>query len=203
MTASESPRTENRSLADEAYHIIRERLVAREFASGAVLTARGLATELSMSRTPVREALERLALTGMLESGSGGRFRPARLRMRDVRDLYDLRELLECEAAGLVADKQRNGELEVAALAGAPGNDLPTSLADLIAPSNPLLASLIENVQHRLEHVTPAALRPTHPQAPSSDVMTSIRAGDRQAAQNKTREQIRQARVAALAEIRQ
>ncbi|OGT84122.1 MAG: hypothetical protein A3H91_14865 [Gammaproteobacteria bacterium RIFCSPLOWO2_02_FULL_61_13] len=50
-----------RSLADEAYHAIEERIVTLQLTPGALLSEQQLAKELSVGRSPVREAIQRLA----------------------------------------------------------------------------------------------------------------------------------------------
>lgn len=55
-------------LSDAAYVAIRDAIVAGELAPGAVLRDVELAGSLGLSRTPVREALQRLADEGLVES---------------------------------------------------------------------------------------------------------------------------------------
>lgn len=56
-----------RTLADEAYETLREAIVGGALAAGQVLTDRGLAESLSVSPTPVREALRRLEQDRLVE----------------------------------------------------------------------------------------------------------------------------------------
>lgn len=67
------------------------------------LVEQELAERLAMSRTPVREALHRLALMGYIEPSSGGGYVTRRFAARDVREHYELRALLEPQAAALAA----------------------------------------------------------------------------------------------------
>jgi DNA-binding GntR family transcriptional regulator len=89
------------SLADEAYSIVRRRILRGELAMGEALSRRQLATELGMSFLPVSEALLRLEHEGLLESRprAGTRIRiPSR---EDVLGNYVVREALEVQAATL------------------------------------------------------------------------------------------------------
>ena len=52
---------------DRAYEEIRQLILRRETTEGVVLSENSLAAELNMSRTPVREALQRLQMEGFLE----------------------------------------------------------------------------------------------------------------------------------------
>src|SRR5262245_56022986 len=55
------------SLADKAYHEIRHLIVSLELPPGAVIDERDLIERLGIGRTPVREALRRLALERLVE----------------------------------------------------------------------------------------------------------------------------------------
>lgn len=54
------------SLATRAYHALEERIVTLELAPGAILSEQQLAKELAIGRSPVREALQRLAHEGLV-----------------------------------------------------------------------------------------------------------------------------------------
>lgn len=55
------------SLAERAYQHLRDLIVAGSLAPGERVTERGLAERLSVSPTPVREAIKRLEVDGLLE----------------------------------------------------------------------------------------------------------------------------------------
>ena len=57
---------EGRSLTEQAYRQLEEMVVTLQLAPGAVLSEAHLAKELSIGRTPVREALQRLAREGLI-----------------------------------------------------------------------------------------------------------------------------------------
>ncbi len=58
---------QSRSLADAAFKVIEEMIVTRRLAPGTMVSESELAAELSMGRTPVREALARLEWIGFVE----------------------------------------------------------------------------------------------------------------------------------------
>ena len=66
------------SVREQTYRVLRERLLAGEFIPGQRLTEESIAQGLGVSRTPVREALHKLELEGLVEpagdpsSGSRG-----------------------------------------------------------------------------------------------------------------------------------
>jgi len=54
------------SLTDEAYAALEERIVTLEMAPGSDVSEQALCTEIGLGRTPVREALQRLAREGLV-----------------------------------------------------------------------------------------------------------------------------------------
>ncbi len=59
-------RTQQTSLTDQAYQRLEELIVTLKLEPGAVLSEAALATQLGFGRTPVREALQRLAREGLV-----------------------------------------------------------------------------------------------------------------------------------------
>jgi DNA-binding GntR family transcriptional regulator len=94
------------SLAQVAYDRIRQGLMpGGELDTTDRLVEQELAVRLAMSRTPVRDALHRLALMGFLEpSGAAGYVRRS-FTARDAREHYELRRLLEPWAAEVAAQR--------------------------------------------------------------------------------------------------
>lgn len=92
-----------RSLGDRAYHSLREHLRSGVIVIGQPLQEEVLAAQLGVSRTPVREALTRLASEGLLVSDGRSFVVPA-LTERDIDEIYELRLMLEPEALRRVAE---------------------------------------------------------------------------------------------------
>jgi DNA-binding GntR family transcriptional regulator len=90
---------EGRSLAAEAYAIVRQRILRGEIVLGQVISRRKLAAELSMSFLPVSEALLRLEFEGLLESRPRAGTRVRIPSPDDVKGHYVVREALEVQAA--------------------------------------------------------------------------------------------------------
>ena len=111
------------SLADRVYSTLREHVCSGQLPSGKPLQEPSLAASLGVSRTPVREALGRLASEGLLDS-DGRSFVVPSLSGTDIDDIYELRLLLEPEALRQVA--ARIG-------AGAQLGPLPDALAAMRA----------------------------------------------------------------------
>jgi DNA-binding GntR family transcriptional regulator len=87
------------TLADQAYHHVRTAIATGELAAGEKVTERGMAARLAISPTPVREALRRLELDGLIE-----RIGPRTVLVAAIRDaaIDDLAEV-EVGLRGLVA----------------------------------------------------------------------------------------------------
>jgi DNA-binding GntR family transcriptional regulator len=89
-------------LGDRVYATLREYLRAGRIAAGQPLQEAALAAQLGVSRTPVREALARLASDGLVVA-EGRSFILPELGVADIDDIYALRFLLEPEALRLAA----------------------------------------------------------------------------------------------------
>jgi DNA-binding GntR family transcriptional regulator len=77
-------------MRDEAYERIRRAIIEGELAPGDTLRDGDLATELGLSRAPVRQALTRLAADGLVESKPQSFTRVAPVVSDDVRDALHL-----------------------------------------------------------------------------------------------------------------
>ncbi|MEW6597223.1 MAG: GntR family transcriptional regulator [Pseudomonadota bacterium] len=72
------------------YERIKARVLDRDFRPGQFLRVAQLADELTVSATPIREALVRLASEGLLTEVHGRGYFVSRLTESDLRDLYRL-----------------------------------------------------------------------------------------------------------------
>lgn len=89
------PEERQPSLNIAVYEMIKADIVSSKLRPGIKLTHQGLAERLSVSRTPVREALERLFQEGYVSRDPGRGFFVAEIDAQNTRDLYQLREALE------------------------------------------------------------------------------------------------------------
>src|SRR3984957_3053245 len=83
------------NLTELTYRSIKQNLLDGTLGELSRLTEESLATQLGISKSPVREALNRLEVEGLvcIESRRGAFVRE--FSSKEVSDLYDLRELLE------------------------------------------------------------------------------------------------------------
>jgi DNA-binding GntR family transcriptional regulator len=93
------------SLADRAYHAIREMIVSLELRPGAVIDERGLMERLGIGRTPTREALRRLAQERLVEVYPRRGMFVTSVEIRDLASLSEVRSVLESHAARLAAER--------------------------------------------------------------------------------------------------
>ena len=105
MTWGSSSESGYVSLADHAYLAIRDEILRGQLGPGTALSRRRLARELRMSVVPVTEALRRLAADGLVESRARAGTRVRVPSEKDVRELYEVREALETQAARLFAER--------------------------------------------------------------------------------------------------
>ena len=103
MVTSIKPLQRPLALCDQVYHTLRGHLRDGTIVSGQPLQEVQLAEKLGVSRTPVREALTRLASEGLLAS-DGRSFVVPSLSLEDVDDIYEVRFLLEPAAMRRVAE---------------------------------------------------------------------------------------------------
>ncbi|MCL4801912.1 MAG: GntR family transcriptional regulator [Burkholderiales bacterium] len=96
------------ALADQVYQTLREQLRTGRIGPSQRLQEVMLATQLGVSRTPVREALARLASEGLVEADGRG-FAVPGLTPVDVDDIYAVRGLLEPEAMRHAARRAADG----------------------------------------------------------------------------------------------
>lgn len=85
------------------YTSIRGRIIHQNFKPGAPLNENKLAKEFNVSRTPVREALQRLSSEGLVSIIPNLGARVSEINLRDFRELIEFRIILERGAGKLVA----------------------------------------------------------------------------------------------------
>jgi DNA-binding GntR family transcriptional regulator len=101
--ATQALGTSHRSLSEQIYENLRERIINGELAPGARLLERELAIEMQVSRIPLREALPQLEANGFIRTIPRRGAVVTQLTVRDVEELFDVRLALEVLAARLAA----------------------------------------------------------------------------------------------------
>lgn len=96
-------RAKKMSLTETAYGALRERVLSGELRPGAEFSELELADQLSMSKTPVREALGRLVAEGLIEAFPRRGYRVTPVTVKDINDLFAIRAMTEGTAAAMAA----------------------------------------------------------------------------------------------------
>ena len=96
--------------ADRVYRSLRGHIVSGALAPGAVLRQEEIARRYDASRTPVREAVARLAAEGLVDASSRGAS-VMQLSIQDFVEINQLRLLLEPYAASVAAETMPDAEI--------------------------------------------------------------------------------------------
>jgi DNA-binding GntR family transcriptional regulator len=97
--------------ADEIALLVEEAIVSGELEPGSVLRQEQLSAQYAVSRTPVREALRRLAALGLVSFEANRGFRVRTLSRRDMWEAFLLRAELESLVTGIAAEKMTSADL--------------------------------------------------------------------------------------------
>ena len=88
-----------RNRSEQAYEALRSAILGAEIAAGEAVNEAEWAERLGMSRTPIREALSRLSQEGLVETVPHRGTFVRGVSLDDLREVYQLREVLEALAA--------------------------------------------------------------------------------------------------------
>ena len=178
-------------VADAVYERLRAAVIGRHIEPGERLSIPNLAEQLGVSRSPVREAVQRLVQDGLATEEPRRGAVVATLDLSDVLPLYELREVLEGFAARLAAERATAAEIRsledvVAAHRGAvdDGDRKRQIELDMLfhkgireAARNPELAGTLERVQGRITIAMLASEESWHAQALAEHeaILTALR----------------------------
>ena len=93
------------SLSAAAYSAIQRDIIRCALPPGAEFTENGLVSRYQMGKTPIRQALARLAQEGMVRILPRRGYLVAPISIKDVEDIFYLRQLLETDAVRLAAGR--------------------------------------------------------------------------------------------------
>ncbi|TDF93171.1 GntR family transcriptional regulator [Paenibacillus piri] len=103
---------DNSNLYERVYVYLRDKILNNELQPGSKIVYEHFLAELGVSRTPLRDAINRLKQDGLIEvkarSGSYVYFPNA----KDIEELYDVRKALECQALLTAATTLTKSRLE-------------------------------------------------------------------------------------------
>jgi DNA-binding GntR family transcriptional regulator len=104
---------ENLTLTDKIYQLLKENIVRHRLEPGARLLDQEIADSLNVSRTPVREALNRLGAEGLVDIVPRRGAFVVNLSDKDIKDVYEVREVLEILAIRLALPRMTDKDLAV------------------------------------------------------------------------------------------
>jgi DNA-binding GntR family transcriptional regulator len=106
-----------RSLAEQAYQLLVTKITQLELPPGSVLAEKALMADLGIGRTPIREALQRLAMEGLVSHLPNRGMLVADISATSVQHIYEFRSLIDGYTARLAATRASEGDIrELAAL---------------------------------------------------------------------------------------
>lgn len=176
--------TKKNSNVDRVYVKLRQLAANFEFKPDARINESALSLELGASRTPLREALNRLAAEGFLTFQSGRGFFCRSLSPSLVLDLYEARVAVETEAMRLACKRATDEELLLLkeTLDRHEKTGLPSSEPDILLnqdeefhlaiarlSQNAELVGMLENLNDRVRYVRLVYLKAKVDQAERSD----------------------------------
>lgn len=215
------PKSKNKNtLRESVYGSLKAMIVTGQLSPGARLTENELAARLKVSRTPVREALNRLERDGLVTGQRQG-YAVKEFDIPMFRDSFEVRELLDGYAAELAtekisdADKQRLRNMleECERLANSPdrnrnhmfqelqiGMDIHRAIAEI--SGNEMLRDLLNGIIDKCQHYVWVELLWLDEWQATRDehaaIVEAICAGDVRRAGELARQHIRASRITVL-----
>ena len=195
-----------RSLGEKVYEYLRADILTMTIKPGQPLIEGDLAKAFSTSRTPVREALGRLEVEGLVVSHHGRGAQVSDVSIRDLLEAFEVRELLEPRAARLAAanineQQAKRMRMMLDAIQQDPSNgenlaeriqfDLEMHNLILDATGNYTLRSVVRDMHMRTQRTYPLLQRYEETANEHFLILEAILAGDQDAAEERMAEHIR------------
>ncbi len=209
----------SQGLPDRIYSALKHRILTCSLTPGQRLIEKELSVELGVSRTPLREALNRLALESLVSLTPYRGYAVSPIHMRDIRNLSELRLIVEAEASALAADRATEEEIDqlriLAPLDYTPG-DRATYVRYLRANSAfhqalvrcthnerlaSVAASVLDQIQRPLYLALDIGLQADNATAEHYELVAAIGARDADRSRNLAAEQIRRAEMRIVAAV--
>ncbi|HKA40589.1 MAG TPA: GntR family transcriptional regulator [Burkholderiales bacterium] len=206
-------------LTDRAYERIRHDVVSCAIAPGTEISEAQLCAQYKLGKAPVRMALNRLAHDGLVRTIPNRGYMVSPVTVRDVHDVFELRLMLEPQAARMAAgkvDAARLQMLDEICHAGYEPGDRKSTLRFLEADKafhvaigqstgNARLAGAVERLLDEMTRLLHLGLglrnRSREVQQGHRALMKALSRGDGDAAERISREQIESARNMVLSAI--
>jgi GntR family transcriptional regulator, rspAB operon transcriptional repressor len=153
------------SIGDQVYQLLSDRILTGQFKPGERLRIQEVAKNLGVSDTPVREALLRLQHKGLVERIARAESRVRIFTRRDIEEIYDIRQALECFSVKRAVERMPDGELhrledlQVTAedaldqgeIAPALAADIELHAQIILSTGNARISTLMANIQDQMQ----------------------------------------------------
>ena len=104
---------DRKSLREEIFDVLHKRIISGNHTPGEWLRQEDIASQLGVSQTPVREALDLLVSSGLAERIPYRGVRVLQLSIEEIVDSYALRMLLESTAASAAARNRNSDDIQL------------------------------------------------------------------------------------------
>lgn len=94
------------------YENLKKRIINQSLKPGEPLNESILSKELKISKTPIREAFQQLEKEGFIENIPGKGSFVSKISIKDIREMFEIREILECEVVKRAAMKGDPDKIE-------------------------------------------------------------------------------------------
>ena len=167
-------RTDTETFREKATNAIREAIMSLHYRPGEPLIERHLCEETGVSRTSVREALRHLEAEGLVRRESSRGLVVAELSVEEVRDIFDVRLILETELLRRFVTNAARSELtemgllldRAATEAEGKGDDYTRLLSAFVhriwaGGNNAVVVQMLASLQSRINYVRVLLYRTT------------------------------------------
>jgi GntR family transcriptional regulator, trigonelline degradation regulator len=167
-------KTDSESLREKATNVIREAIMSLHYKPGEALVERRLCEETGVSRTSIREALRLLEAEGLVRREGTRGLVVAELSSEEVRNMFDLRLLIEIELLSRFADRATGEQLSrmsdlldaAASSAERDSDEYPRKITQFLQviwdnSGNPIAAKLLGSLRGRTSYIRVILYRET------------------------------------------
>lgn len=200
------------NLKEKVYYIVKHNIIEGKYRPNAHLDEKSLITELEVSRTPFREAMNRLELEGLITIIPRRGFFVSQISMKNINDIFQTRhliepQLIECCLDSIEKEKLieiRNKFLNWETLSRKEFNALDWELHNLIlkASNNDFLIKMMTNVYEHNQRLRTLAIRETIRDKDSTkehlDIIDTLLVGDIKKAKEACQLHTRQSQLDSL-----
>ncbi len=105
MHTSKDHTAQGKTLSNQAYEVLVKRITRLELPPGTVLAELELVDQIGIGRTPLREALHRLSMEGLVVHRVNRGMFVSEVGYKDVREIYEFRKIIDIAACRLAASR--------------------------------------------------------------------------------------------------